>query len=149
MLFRIVTAVVVARADGARLISSFHLDLDDCDDVAADSNYLHFACHSTHAPGVAPADPPNMDAWVSKLERRTGKLSYLTQLGGEGIDVALRIKTDDPENGCVTGLTGSRNFPVTPGAVQRSYGGGPSDAFFAEIGQAGQILLLHISWRLR
>ncbi len=57
MLLRIIAAIVlgtvVARADGAQLISSFHLDLDDCDDVAADS-ILYFACHSTHAPGHRP-----------------------------------------------------------------------------------------------
>ncbi len=144
MLFIIVTTVVlvavVGRADCAQLISSFHLDLDDCDDIAADSNYLYFACHSAHAPGLAPANPANTDAWVAKLERRTGKLLYLTQLGGEGTDVALRVKIDRRGDAYVTGLTGSRNFPVTPNAVQRSYGGGPSDAFFAEIGSAGQIL---------
>ena len=77
-----VLSVAAVRADAARLKSSFHLDLDDCDDVAADSSSLYFACHSAHAPGAIPANPPNMDAWVAKLDRLTGKLLYLTHLGG-------------------------------------------------------------------
>jgi hypothetical protein len=133
-------AVVTARLHGAELISSFHLDLDDCDDVAADSRYLYFACHSTHAPGLAAAKPPNMDAWVAKLDRHTGKLLYLTRLGGEGLDVAIRVKIDAHGRAYVTGLTGSRDFPITSNALQRVYGGGDSDAFFAEIGPEGQII---------
>jgi hypothetical protein len=72
--------VAAVCADAAQLKSSFHLDLDDCDDVAADSSSLYFACHSTHAPGAIPANPPNMDAWVAKLDRITGKILYLTHL---------------------------------------------------------------------
>ena len=65
-------AVAAIRADAARLKWWFHVDLDDCDDVAADSSGLYFACHSAHAPGATPANPPNMDAWVAKLDRLTG-----------------------------------------------------------------------------
>ena len=133
-------AVAAVRADVARLKSSFHLDLDDCDDVAADSNSLYFACHSAHAPGAIPANPSNMDAWVAKLDRLTGKLLYLTHLGGEGVDIADRIKVDDRGHAYVTGFTGSRDFPITDNALQRVYGGGQSDAFLAEIDPEGHII---------
>ncbi len=127
-------------AGAARLKSSFHLDLDDCDDVAADSSSLYFACHSAHAPGAISANPPNMDAWVAKLDRRTGKVLYLTHLGGEGVDIADRIKVDNRGHAYVTGFTGSRDFPVTPNALQRVYGGGESDAFLVEVNPAGHIV---------
>lgn len=133
-------SVAAVRADAARLKSSFHLDLDDCDDVAADSSSLYFACHSAHAPGAIPADPPNMDAWVAKLDRHTGQLLYLTHLGGEGVDIADRIKVDDRGHAYVTGFTGSRDFPTTANALQRIYGGGESDAFLVEVDPEGHIL---------
>jgi hypothetical protein len=136
----ILLAGASVRATGAELISSFHLDLDDCDDVAADSHSLYFACHSAHAPSKAPASPPNMDAYVAKLDRHTGKILYLTRLGGEGVDIAIRIKIDAHGRAYVTGFTGSRDFPTTANALQRVYGGGDSDAFLTEISPVGQII---------
>ena len=133
-------AVLAPHANGSRVISSFHLDVDDCDDVAADTRSLYFACHSTHAPGVAPANPPNMDAWVAKLDRHSGKILYLTRLGGEGVDIAVRIRLDSRGRAYVTGFTGSRDFPTTADAFQRVYGGGESDAFLAVIGVEGEIV---------
>ena len=135
-----VALLAVTALHAARLQSSFHLDLDDCDDVAADAHSLYFACHSAHAPGKAPANPPNMDAWVAKLDRRTGRTLYLTQLGGDAVDIADRIKVDSRGHAYVTGFTGSRDFPVTPNALQRVYGGGASDAFLAEIDPDGRVV---------
>ena len=125
--------------DGAGPATTYHLDLDDCDDVAADASSLYFACHSAHAPGVIPANPPNMDAWVAKLDRRTGKLLYVTRLGGEGVDIADRIKVDNRGHAFVTGFTGSRDFPISANALQRVYGGGESDAFLVEVDPEGRI----------
>ena len=136
----VLLAITAVRTDAARLKSSFHLDLDDCDDVAADSGSLYFACHSTHAPGAIPANPPNMDAWVTKLDRHTGKLLYLAHLGGERVDIADRIKIDNRGHAYVTGFTGSRDFPTTANALQRVYGGGESDAFLAEIDPEGHVV---------
>ncbi len=133
-------AAASAHGAGAKLVSSFHLDLDDCDDLAVSSGYLYFACHSTHEPGKPPANPASMDGWVAKLERRTGKLVYLTKLGGEGYDTAVRIKVDNRGHVYTVGFTGSQDFPTTPGALQRVYGGGESDAVLVEIGPDGQIL---------
>ena len=81
-----------------------------------------------------------MDAWVAKLDRQTGKLLYLTHLGGEGVDIADRIKVDNRGHAYVTGFTGSRDFPITANALQRIYGGGDSDAFLVEIDPDGHIV---------
>jgi hypothetical protein len=143
MLARILVAlltVATVQTEGARLKSSFHLDLDDCDDVAADAGNLYFACHSSHAPGAAPSNPPNMDAFVAKLDRRTGKLLYLRRLGGGGVDIADRIQVDPRGHTYVTGFTGSRDFPVTDNALQRVYAGGDSDAFLVELDAEGHIV---------
>jgi hypothetical protein len=81
-----------------------------------------------------------MDAWVAKLDRLTGKLLYLTHLGGKGVDIADRIKVDNRGYAYVTGFTGSRDFPVTANALQRVYGGGESDAFLVEVDREGHIV---------
>ena len=136
----ILFAVLTVRVDAARPKSLFHLDLDDCDDVAADAKSLYFACHSAHAPGSKAANPSNMDGWVAKLDRRNGKLMYLTRLGGDGVDIADRIKIDNRGHAFVTGFTGSRDFPITANAVQLVYGGGESDAFLVEVDTEGRIV---------
>src|SRR5262249_34195107 len=41
---------------------------------------------------------------------------------------------DPSANLYVTGVTSSFDFPITPGAAQALYGGGSTDAFFAQIG---------------
>ena len=52
-------AAATVHGAGGRLISRFHLDLDDCDDIAANANYLYLACHSTHAPKTLPVGSQN------------------------------------------------------------------------------------------
>jgi hypothetical protein len=81
-----------------------------------------------------------MDAWVAKLNRRTGKLLYLTRLGGSGLDIANRVTVDHRGHAYVTGFTASRDFPVTANASQPVYGGGDSDAFLTEIDPDGRIV---------
>jgi len=135
-----ILAVFLSVAAVPAQTSHFHLDLDDCDDVAADAASLYFACHSAHAPGKPPASPPNMDAWVARLDRRTGKVQYLTRLGGSGLDIANRVKVDSRGYAWVTGFTASRDFPITATALQPAYGGGNSDAFLARLDPNGRIV---------
>jgi hypothetical protein len=60
---------------------------------------------------------------------------YSTYLGGAGTDVSFGIALAPlPTRGVfVVGGTASADFPTTPEAFQRTYGGGAYDAFVAKI----------------
>jgi hypothetical protein len=75
-------------------------------------------------------------AFVAKLDP-SGALVYATYLGGGGYTSGRGIAVDAAGDAYVTGATNSTDFPTTAGAFQRSYGGGPFDAFVAKLDPAG------------
>jgi hypothetical protein len=56
----------------------------------------------------------------------TSQLTYLTYLGGTGGDEAYSVTADPAGNIYVAGLTKSKDFPVTDGAMQTALLGGPA-----------------------
>ena len=120
--------------------------VDDCDAVAIDgAGNVYLACHvvSVDLPGLAgavatPEDP--MNAYVVKLSARLDVVEWGVLLAGSKYDGAFDIAVDARGHVFVAGLTGSADFPVTANALQRSYGGGEADAFFAEIDPEGGLL---------
>ncbi len=64
------------------------------------------------------------DAFLTKLNAAGNGLIYSTYFGGGGDDAATAITLDATGAAYITGLTVSPNFPTTPGALQRQYGGG-------------------------
>lgn len=80
-----------------------------------------------------------MDGYVAKLDRRTGNMLYLTPLGGEGVDIATRVSVGADGAAYVTGFTGSQDFPTTPDALQRVYGGGEQDGFLVAFSPHGKV----------
>jgi photosystem II stability/assembly factor-like uncharacterized protein len=60
-------------------------------------------------------------------------------LGGLGQDYASAVTADGAGNTYVAGLTYSKDFPVTAGAVQTTFGG-TCDAFVAKLGRDGRIV---------
>ena len=64
---------------------------------------------------------------------------YSTYLGGE-VDIAGSVRVDRHGVAHVPGLTGSPDFPVTGGAFQVTYGGGPADAFLVLLSRDGSRL---------
>jgi hypothetical protein len=79
-------------------------------------------------------------AFVTKLDR-SGALAYSTYLGGAGYTAGRGIAVDAAGDAYVTGATNSTDFPTTAGAFQRSYGGGPFDAFVTKLDPAGTRLV--------
>jgi Beta-propeller repeat len=84
----------------------------------------------------------NGDAFIAKLNTNvsgSSSLVYSTCLGGNaGTEAGNGIAADNLGNAYVAGETDSLdcaidNFPTTPSAIQGTYGGGCSDAFFAQI----------------
>jgi hypothetical protein len=72
------------------------------------------------------------DAILTKINPKGSGLLYSTYLGGSGQDAGEGIAVDSASTAYVAGGTTSTNFP-TKGYLQRTYGGGNSDAFVARI----------------
>src|SRR6185369_3575937 len=80
------------------------------------------------------------DAFVLKLNASGSALVYSSFLGGFDIDDALAIAVDGAGNAYVGGETGSNNFPVTAGALDRTRNGA-FDAFVTKLNAAGSALV--------
>jgi hypothetical protein len=83
-------------------------------------------------PGAFQINCEGLCAFVSKLNAAGSALLYSTYLGGGYDDYGDGLAVEPFGNAYVTGWTGSSNFPTTPGAFQRTYAGGPFDAFVAK-----------------
>jgi len=80
------------------------------------------------------------DVFAAKINTSGNRLLYSTYLGGTGTDSAFALAIDTVGHLFLTGPTDSSDLPVTRGAFQASFAGGPSkfgDAFVAEINPAG------------
>jgi uncharacterized protein (TIGR03437 family) len=87
------------------------------------------------------------DAFVAKFGP-SGALIYMTYLGGDADDYGTGIAVDGSGNAYVTGMTNSRNFPVTEGVLQGRFGGTSTialnpfgDAFVTKLNASGSALL--------
>jgi hypothetical protein len=75
----------------------------------------------------------NEDGVLAILSPDGSKLLYATYLGGQGDDL-IRSLTFGPDGSVyLVGSTSSEDFPVTAGALQRTYGGGSGDAFVVKL----------------
>jgi uncharacterized protein (TIGR03437 family) len=89
---------------------------------------------------VFAAPAPIGHGFLFKMPPDGSSILYSTFLGGTGNDRgATRVVLDNAGNAYLTGLTGSANFPVTPNAMQRVFGGSmglndpKGDAWMAKI----------------
>ncbi len=87
------------------------------------------------------------DAFVVKLNPTGRALAYATFLGGSSYDYGYGIAVDATGSACVTGGTGSPNFPTRPGAFDTSYNGG-NDTFVAKLNPPAAPGLRHLPRRL-
>ncbi len=77
-------------------------------------------------------------AFVAKLDAG-GRLVYATVIGGDRVSSGRGIAVDGAGRAYVAGATNATDFPTTPGALQRSYGGGPFDAFVTALDARGRL----------
>ncbi len=112
---------------------------------AAGNVYVAGSTTSTNFPTLNPYQSTYQggteDAFVSKLNPTGTALIYSTYLGGSGTDEADALAVDGNGNAYLTGVTGSTNFPVTAGVVQRTFGGGTEDVFVTKLNAGGNGLL--------
>jgi hypothetical protein len=81
------------------------------------------------------------DGFLTKLSADGTRFVFSTLLGGSGSEFYLMPTPDMEGNTFLVGQTSSPDFPVTPDALQRSYGGGASDGVLAIISADGTRLL--------
>ncbi|HEV8145787.1 MAG TPA: SBBP repeat-containing protein, partial [Bryobacteraceae bacterium] len=81
---------------------------------------------------------PSTSGFVAKLTPSL-EIVFSTYLGGGGETTPHAIVTDGAGNIYVAGETYSADFPVTPGALQREFGG-DRDAFVVKLSSEGQLL---------
>lgn len=80
----------------------------------------------------------NDDLFVTKFNEN-GQLLYNTILAGNGNTSGQAIAVDSAGNAYVAGTTEASNFPVTPAAWQKVFGG-VADAFAAKLNPTGQLV---------
>jgi len=102
----------------------------DCGFVLRDAKTVGFRCS-----GVDPS-----------RELRIDPLIYATFLGSTGVDRASAVATDSSGNAYIAGAAGESDFPTTPGAFDRTFGGGCgflacADAFVAKLNPSGTGLI--------
>ena len=81
------------------------------------------------------------DVFVSKFDPTGKTLVYSTYVGGTADENAYGIAVDSTGNAYLTGATNSADFPVTTGALQTSFGGGPNDVFIFKLNPTGSALV--------
>jgi hypothetical protein len=81
-----------------------------------------------------------MDAVVVKIEARTGRLVWATRTGGSSWDAVGDICVTRDGSIYALGSTRSTDFPTTPDAVQRSFGGPDRDGILLKLDSKGKIV---------
>ncbi len=112
--------------------------------ITVDSGFNAYVTGSTNSPSFPTTTGARQrafaggasDAFLSKLAFDGGSLAYSTLLGGTGDDSGYRVAVDAGGNALVTGVTRSKDFPVSPG-VARSSNAGDSAAFVAKLSPNG------------
>lgn len=81
------------------------------------------------------------DVFVTKLNAEGTNIIYSTYLGGSNAEFSFGITVNNMGNAYVTGGTSSLDFPVTLGAFQPVFGGGPQDVFVTKLNTEGTGLI--------
>lgn len=135
---------------GSALIYSTYLggsSFDFATGIALDSSgdaYIAGSAGSIDFPTTSGAFQTTLagsgNAFVTKLNPTGTALLYSTYLGGSNGEGAYSIAVDPSGNAYVTGLSGSSNFPTTPGAFQTTLAG-IVNAFVTKLNPSGSALL--------
>ncbi|MDQ5871179.1 MAG: SBBP repeat-containing protein, partial [Acidobacteriota bacterium] len=80
------------------------------------------------------------DIFVTKINPAGSSLVYSTYLGGLSGEIGTSVAVDSTGAAYITGLTYSRNFPITAGSFQPQHGGGDADNFVTKLAPEGDRL---------
>lgn len=109
---------------------------------ATGSAYVTGDTESSDFPRAGGSDLLNgYEAFVTKFNAAGSGLVYSRLLGGGEREIGYGIALDAMGAAYVTGVTSSVDFPVTAGAYDPVFNGGPADAFVAEYDPSGAALV--------
>jgi len=118
---------------------------EDADVLAVDSlGNTYLGCHST-SEGLGGSDQPlykimgGMDAFIIKLNQKSGAVDYITHLGGKEWEAIQGIVSDAEGNIYAVGTTYSSDFPIDKSNFQSTFGG-KSDAFVVKLNTKGKVI---------
>ncbi len=103
--------------------------------------YVTGTTTSTNFPTTEPEQAGNgglADAFMTIVNPTGSARVSSTYLGGSGSENGEGIAIDPAGNVTIVGATFSTDFPVTPGALQPTFGGGLIDGFWAKYDATGQ-----------
>lgn len=113
--------------------------------LADGSMLLAGFCGSEDFPTTAGVYQPELhgpgDGFLTRLSPDGKRLVFSTLLGGSQGENFLMPTVDARGNIWIVGNTGSRDYPVTPDALQKTFGGGKEDAALAVFSPDGAKLL--------
>jgi hypothetical protein len=143
--------ILKLHANSGEIVFSTYFGADAADQahgVALDRNgdaYITGRSTCSNLPVGARIGPlDGTDIVVMKWRSDGSGASYLTCIGGNGIDTGAAIAADRDGNAYVTGTTSSTNFPIAF-ALQFAYGGalggGIGDGFALKLNPAGNSLV--------
>jgi hypothetical protein len=146
--------VFVTKLDetGTQLVYSTYIggsDWDEGNAIAVDGSGNAYVTGSTLStdydvtPGAfQTTNGGGWDVFVTKLNATGTALVYSTYIGGSGGEDGFGIAVDSSGNAYVTGRTFSTDYPVTPGALQTTHGGGGwTDVFVTKLNATGTALV--------
>lgn len=105
--------------------------------------YIASCTFSTNFPTVSPLQADNaggLDGCITKFTPDLSSVLYSTYLGSSGDEGVYSVAVTTTDDIYVCGGTTSTDFPITPGAYQTAYGGGPADGFIARLSLDGSAL---------
>ncbi len=115
---------------------------DDIAALALDDQgrvYVAGTTNSTDFPTINGSDSSfngDWDGFAARLSANGSTLEFSTFLGGKGLDNATGIAVDNSYRAHVVGTTAASDFPTTPDAFDRSFGG-PSDIYLVRLSASG------------
>jgi hypothetical protein len=133
---------------GSSLLYSTYLggtNIDAAHGVVIDSAGDAIVAGETWSPDFPTVSPyqsnlrGTIDAFAAKLNPTGSGLIYSTYLGGSALDWAEDVAIDPAGHVYLVGDSSSTDFPLV--TALQPFGGGPSDAFVAELGTSGASLV--------
>ena len=101
--------------------------------------YVAGATNSTNFPTINGPDSTfngDWDGFAARFSANGSSLEFSTFVGGKGLDNATGVAVDTSYRMSVVGTTASSDFPTSPNAFDRSFGG-PSDVYLVRLSANG------------
>ncbi len=81
------------------------------------------------------------DIYLARLNPAGSQFTYVTYLGGSGLDIFSHLALDQQGNPHISAYTNSRNVPTTANALNKTFLGGEYDSLYIKVAADGASVL--------